>query len=89
MRESFVRDVERVLEPGGSLHFWTDVADYFQASLETLATCTQLEGPRLVAESPALHNLDYRTHFERRMRQHHEQVFRSEFRKLANGLKSH
>ena len=34
MRESFVRDAERTLRPGGSLHFWTDVEEYFQASLE-------------------------------------------------------
>ncbi len=29
MNESFLADVERVLIPGGTLHFWTDVEDYF------------------------------------------------------------
>ncbi|MDY0165312.1 MAG: tRNA (guanosine(46)-N7)-methyltransferase TrmB [Thermoguttaceae bacterium] len=81
MRESFVRDVQRVLEPGGVLHFWTDVAEYFQASLETLAAHTTLDGPHRVDEMPAEHEMDYRTHFERRMRKHEEEVFRSEFRK--------
>ncbi len=81
MRDSFVRDVERVLEPGGVLHFWTDVAEYFEASLEILATCAGLDGPRPVEERSAEHDLDYRTHFERRMRQHRAEVFRSEFRK--------
>ena len=31
MRESFLRDVERTLQPGGALHFWTDVEEYFLA----------------------------------------------------------
>ncbi len=82
MRDAFVRDVERVLEPGGVLHFWTDVAEYFEASLETLAEHTKLDGPRPVEERPAEHDMDYRTHFERRMRQHRADVFRSEFRKV-------
>ncbi len=81
MRESFVRDVERVLEPGGGLHFWTDVAEYFEASLEVLATCSRLVGPLPVPERAAEHEMDYRTHFERRMRRHRAAVFRSEFRK--------
>lgn len=82
MRDSFLRDIERVLEPGGVLHFWTDVAEYFEASLKTLAACTGLDGPRPVEERPAEHDLDYRTHFERRVRQHRAEVFRSEFRKV-------
>jgi len=81
MRESLVRDVERTLVPGGSLHFWTDVEDYFHASLEVLAANTTLTGPLPVREEPAEHDLDYRTHFERRMRLSDEPVYRSEFRK--------
>ena len=45
MRESFLHDVERTLQPGGSLHFWTDVEEYFQTTLELLAACTTLAGP--------------------------------------------
>lgn len=83
MRESFVRRVEQTLRPSGQLHFWTDVEEYFQASLELLASATTLEGPLAVPESPAAHDLDYRTHFERRMRQHGEPVYRSLFRKRS------
>jgi tRNA (guanine-N7-)-methyltransferase len=79
MREPFVRDVERTLQPGGSLHFWTDVEDYFHASLAILAEHTGLEGPLAVSERAAEHDLDYRTHFERRMRLHDEPVYRAEF----------
>ena len=66
MRASFMRDVQRVLLPGGALHFWTDVEDYFTASLALIAAETALVGPIAVPEAPASHDLDYRTHFERR-----------------------
>jgi tRNA (guanine-N7-)-methyltransferase len=82
MRDSFVRDVERTLVPGGTLHFWTDVEEYFQESLSVLAAHTCLLGPFEVAETLAANDLGgYRTHFERRMRLHGEPVYRAEFRK--------
>jgi tRNA (guanine-N7-)-methyltransferase len=81
MRESFLRDVERTLAGGGVLHFWTDVEEYYRGSLELLARHTDLEGPLDVPETPAEHDLAYRTHFERRMRLHDQPVYRAEFRK--------
>ena len=81
MNESFVKEVERVLVPGGRLHFWTDVEEYFLTALETLRDHTQLSGPHAVQEKLADHDLDYRTHFERRMRITQQAVYRSEFRK--------
>jgi tRNA (guanine-N7-)-methyltransferase len=81
MRESFLHDVQRTLRPGGSLHFWTDVQEYFETSLALLAAVTTLEGPLAVPETPAEHDMAYRTHFERRMRLANEPVYRSEFRK--------
>ncbi len=81
MRREFVVHVERTLAPGGRLHFWTDVAEYFTTSLELLAAATRLIGPVRVPEQPAEHDMDYRTHFERRTRLHRQPVFRAEFRK--------
>jgi len=81
MNDSFVQSVERVLVPGGRLHFWTDVEEYFETALETLREHTRLAGPHAVQEKPADHDLDYRTHFERRMRLHGEAVYRAEFEK--------
>lgn len=81
MCETLLRDVQRTLLPGGLLHFWTDVEEYFQASLQLVATTTNLAGPFHVAELPAEHDMAYRTHFERRMRLHDEPVYRAEFRK--------
>jgi tRNA (guanine-N7-)-methyltransferase len=83
MNEAFVRDVERTLMPGGMLHFWTDVEEYFTATLKLLATSTGLTDPFPAAEQSAQHDLDYRTHFERRMRLHGEMVHRAEFKKTV------
>ena len=81
MNERFVRDVSRTLASGGSLHFWSDVRDYFDATLALIAANTSLGSPLDIAERPAEHDLDYRTHFERRMRLGGEPVYRAEFRK--------
>jgi tRNA (guanine-N7-)-methyltransferase len=80
VNEAFLADVMRVLVPGGSLHFWTDVEEYYLTSLELIAK-TPLVGPLPVNEKPAEHELDYRTHFERRTRRNELPVYRSEFRK--------
>jgi tRNA (guanine-N7-)-methyltransferase len=80
-RPSFVKDVERTLVPGGSLHFWTDVEEYYNNALEVLAAETTLTGPLTVDERSAEHDLDYRTHFERRTRLSDLPVYRSEFKK--------
>jgi tRNA (guanine-N7-)-methyltransferase len=81
MRESFLRDAERTLSSGGNLHFWTDVEEYFQTTLELIAACTALHGPLDSPEAPAEHDMDYRTHFERRMRQSNEPVYRAVYLK--------
>jgi tRNA (guanine-N7-)-methyltransferase len=78
MNEAFLADVVRTLQAGGRLHFWTDVKEYFDASLELIAK-TPLAGPLPVAERPAEHDLDFRTHFERRTRLHGEAVWRAEW----------
>jgi tRNA (guanine-N7-)-methyltransferase len=81
MNERFVREVARTLAPGGTLHFWTDVRDYYDATLSLIAIQSQLTGPFDVGERLADHDLDYRTHFERRMRLSGEPVYRAEFKK--------
>jgi tRNA (guanine-N7-)-methyltransferase len=83
MNAHFMREIARTLAPGGSLHFWTDVRDRFDATLELIAAQTTLVGPLEVAERMAAHDLDYRTHFERRMRLAGRPVFRAEFRQRS------
>ncbi|MCA9104228.1 MAG: tRNA (guanosine(46)-N7)-methyltransferase TrmB [Planctomycetales bacterium] len=79
LNERLLRAIERNLKPGGRLHFWTDVQEYFETTLELIAEVTRLEGPLEVAESSPEHDLDYRTHFERRSRLSGLPVYRSEF----------
>lgn len=81
LNERFLRDVVRTLEPGGRLHFWTDVQEYFESTLELIADAIPLDGPLPVPEKNAEHDLDFRTHFERRTRLAGEQVYRAEFKK--------
>ncbi|MEX0938372.1 MAG: tRNA (guanosine(46)-N7)-methyltransferase TrmB [Pirellulales bacterium] len=89
MNDAFLGQVQRVLLPDGRLHFWTDVGDYFEESLARIAVVTSLAGPFPVDAAPAEHTLDYRTHFERRMRLANLPVYRSEFRKELTGPNGH
>lgn len=79
LNEQFLADAYRTLIPGGKLHFWTDVKEYFDATLELIAAHTRFVGPLEVPERQPEHNLDFRTHFERRTRLHDQPVYRSEF----------
>lgn len=83
MTEQFLADVQRTLLTGGVLHFWTDVQDYFDESLALISKTTQFSGPSWPAELPATHDLDYHTHFERRMRLNEQTVYRANFLKGA------
>jgi len=83
MNEAFLKDVVRTLVTGGRLHFWTDVEEYFETGVALVKEQTPLAGPLTVDERAAEHDLDYRTHFERRMRLAELPVYRSEFRKDA------
>ena len=79
MQPNFIHDIQRVLKPGGIFHFWTDVEEYFEETCQLMATESDLDGPKEVFERPAEHDMDYRTHFERRMRRNDHPVFRSQF----------
>lgn len=81
MKASLIADIQRVLIPGGELHFWTDVEEYHATTLELIAQTSNLAGPFAVETHAPQHDLDYRTHFERRMRLNEKPVYRSLFRK--------
>lgn len=82
LNEQSLLNIQRTLKPNGELHFWTDVLDYYEATLELIDAITQLTGPFFVSEPPSEHDMDFRTHFERRTRQNGLPVYRSRFTKL-------
>lgn len=82
LNETSLRNILRVLRLGGRFHFWTDVLDYFENTIELIADITpELGVPIPEEETEATHDLDYRTHFERRSRKHHIPVYRVRYEK--------
>ena len=73
--------IQRTLIPGGQLHFWTDVLDYYEEAVARIMELTQFRGPFYVPEPIAEHTMDYRTHFERRTRLNGLPVYRARFEK--------
>ena len=79
LNERMLQAIQRVLQPDGVLHFWTDVHDYYESTLELLASATTLSGPHFVDEPATTHSMDYRTHFERRTRLNGLPVYRCQY----------
>ena len=75
MQMRLIRQVERCLRPGGKLHFWTDVEEYFQTTLEMMAAESCMQGPF----TPNVDDAAWRTHFEKRTLLEERPVFRSYF----------
>jgi tRNA (guanine-N7-)-methyltransferase len=80
LQDDLVRRIEALLIPGGTLHFWTDVAEYFQTAQGILRRETRLDGP-LEVPPPPPDSTEYRTHFERRTRLAGKPVYRCQYRK--------
>ena len=83
LSDETICNIERVLKPGGELHFWTDVLDYYEIAIPRIVELTKLQGPYYVPEPVAEHNMDFRTHFERRTRLNGLPVYRSRFVKQS------
>ena len=73
----FLNQAARILEPGGLLHAWTDVEEYF-AVMTTLVAANPAFAPLPApAERSAGHDMDYHTSFERKKRQLGLTIFRA------------
>ena len=55
------------------------MAETYEAGLAVLNADNYLEGPYAVLSRDAEHDLDYQTHFERRMRLRGKDIYRAEF----------
>lgn len=82
LNASSIPNYSRSLRVGGRLHFWTDVLEYFEQTIEIIAEhAPELGVPVPEQELEATHELDYRTHFERRSRQDQIPVYRVRYEK--------
>jgi tRNA (guanine-N7-)-methyltransferase len=77
LNRDFAGQCARVLQPGGRLHFITDVADYFAETLQMLK-----EVPTLAALEPAS-AAEALTNFERKYRQEGRTIYRVWYEKAA------
>ena len=77
----FAAQVERVLEPGGSLHFVSDVEAYFNESVQMLHELPRLAPLPAPSVKVPEHDLDYLTNFERKYRKEGRPIYRGEWRK--------
>ncbi|TWU24980.1 tRNA (guanine-N(7)-)-methyltransferase [Novipirellula galeiformis] len=85
LNERSILNFSKALRPGGRLHVWTDVLDYFEETVEIIAEIApELGVPIPEEEIEAQHDLDYRTHFERRSRRYRIPVYRVRYEKRSN-----
>lgn len=79
--DEFVALVARVLEPGGLVHSWTDVAEYFDVIRGLMDHHPDFEVLPPAPERQAEHDLDYRTSFERKKRKEGWPIYRGLWRR--------
>ena len=77
LSELFLQHAGRVLPAGATLHVWTDVEEYFLESMAFAMATGLFANPREEPAIPPEHDLDYRTHFERRTRLAGQPVWRA------------
>ena len=75
----FAEMIQRVLKPGGMLHFVTDVHDYFEMVTELLAMKPAFQLIRFPETEAPRHDMDYLTNFERKFRLEGRPIHRAEY----------
>lgn len=82
--DEFVDQIAAVLKPGGLVHSWTDVQEYFEVICSLMDHHRHFEPLPPPAETEPQHDLDYRTSYERKRRKAGETVHRGLWRRTAN-----
>src|SRR5690606_9907608 len=72
--DRLVEQMGRLLPPGGLVHSWTDVEEYFQVISALMNNSPLFRALEVPAEQPADHDLDYHTSFERKKRKEGETI---------------
>ncbi len=79
----FADRLSRTVKPGGLIHSWTDVKDYFEVIQALMDHHPGFEVLPPPEEREPLHDLDYQTSFERKKRQAGETIFRGLWRRKS------
>jgi len=82
---SFLDQVARVLQPGGELHAWTDVEEYFGMMGEIVGQHPCFERQPDPPEAIPRNDLDYRTSFERKKRRAGLPIYRGLWSRRSAG----
>jgi len=77
----FVAACERLLIPGGKLHFATDVGDYFEMATELMRTHSKMQPVPPPPEHEPAHDMDYLTNFERKARKQGKVIHRAVYQR--------
>ncbi|HEY3965624.1 MAG TPA: tRNA (guanosine(46)-N7)-methyltransferase TrmB [Planctomycetaceae bacterium] len=77
----FLVQAARILEPGGLLHAWTDVEEYFGVMNLLVAENPAFEPLPPPTERAALNDMDYHTSFERKKRKLGLPIFRARWQR--------
>jgi tRNA (guanine-N7-)-methyltransferase len=79
--DKFVDECSRLLVPGGMLHSWTDVEEYYGVISALMNHHRDFETLPPPDERAAEHDLDYQTSFERKKRQLGLPIYRGQWRR--------
>lgn len=79
--EEFTTLLNRILRPGGMVHSWTDVADYFEMVAAIMDPHPAFMRCPTPAEREATNDMDYHTSFERKKRKLGLPIYRGQWQK--------
>ena len=77
----FISLLARILRPGGLVHSWTDVADYFELVKGLMDHHSAFRRCPVPAEREATNDMDYHTSFERKKRLLGLPIYRGQWQK--------
>lgn len=82
--DEFVDLLARVVKPGGHVHSWTDVIEYYDVIEEIMDEHDQFETCSAAPEREAQHDMDYQTSFERKKRKLGLPIYRGLWQRRVN-----
>lgn len=81
---AFVDAISRILAPGGQLHSWTDVEEYFQVITRLVSNHFAFREVLAPREREAKNDMDYHTNFERKKRKSGLPIYRARWERVGS-----